>query len=85
MISEIKFRTHIHRYIIYKLPRFKKSSDALVRRGAAFAYMDADNADDWTSSGVGIDQSESHAVYHTLQQIYDPGTESAVRLAKESQ
>ena len=59
------------RFIVYKLPRSRGNNNPLLDRGAAFSYFDSENAHaGWDTSKVGIDEANGHAVFHTLQQIY---------------
>ncbi|ESO88549.1 hypothetical protein LOTGIDRAFT_193211 [Lottia gigantea] len=55
-------------FIIYKIPKIRKSKNSLVKEGYGFYYMDV-NTPKFELSQYGIDTTK-HALYYTLQQIY---------------
>ncbi|XP_061184097.1 plancitoxin-1-like [Saccostrea echinata] len=56
-------------FIIYKLPKKKSSGNPLIKDGVGFYYMDSKNPS-FSLSGANI-QKKGHALYNTLQQVYN--------------
>lgn len=56
-------------FIIYKLPKLESSPNKHVRSGYAYYYMDV-NTTKWSFGKVLLNHT-GHALYHTLQQIYN--------------
>ena len=62
-----------NRFVVHKLPKNTKSNWNHVRDGVAQIYMDVNNQQ-WTASDNSIDE-KNHAIFYTLQQIYDRATD----------
>lgn len=57
------------RFAIYKLPELRHGKTPVLHEGRGFYYMDQNNPS-LVLSEKGMDET-GHAVYNTLQQIYD--------------
>lgn len=64
------------RFIFYKLDKETSSTNAILKNGSAFMYMDVNNPT-WQFPSISMHE-QNHAVYYTLKQYYDNKANTAV-------